>query len=97
MSWTLLLLLACPLMMLFCMKGMFTGNKDQKGKESHSRQGVQPETSGGDLQSLQIRMADLMEQNEELKKEVQSMKESRLANVVDLKEGQGKDRKEEIS
>lgn len=95
MDWSLLLLLACPLMMLLCMKGMFSGNKEKE--KAKGQQNVQSETSGEDLQTLQIRMADLMEQNEELKKEVQSMKESRSTNVLDLNEGQEKSRKAEIS
>jgi len=33
-----LLLLACPLMMLFCMKGMFSGNKEKETKGNPTQQ-----------------------------------------------------------
>jgi len=79
MNWSYLLLLACPLMMLFCMKGMFSGNKDKKGDAPQS--GV----SSQELRDLQIKMADLMEQNQKLTREVQAMKGSH-SNVVELNE-----------
>lgn len=93
MDWQLLLLLACPLMMLFCMKGMFTGKKEKKEKS----QDTLPQPSQQDLQSLQIKMADLMEQNEKLNAEVQSLKKPQASNVVDLKKGQEKKDHAEIS
>jgi hypothetical protein len=74
-----LLLLACPLMMLFCMKGMFTGNKDSKKESSSSN------VSQQEMQQMQIQMAELMEQNQKLKKEMQSDSSS---NVVELNKHQ---------
>ncbi|UOR12062.1 DUF2933 domain-containing protein [Halobacillus amylolyticus] len=104
MSWELLILLACPLMMLFCMRGMFSGNKDKggKGKETKSA-GIQPEVSQQDVQSLQIQMAELIAENQKLMqdmndmKEIQSSKESPSKNVVGIKEGQEKKTNTEVS
>ena len=80
MSWELLLLLACPLMMVFCMKGMFSGNKESKGDQ----------TQQSDLQSLQLKMADLMEQNNKLSQEMENLKnpKSEVSNVINLKKAQ---------
>lgn len=72
MNWELLLLLACPLMMLFCMKGMFTGEKD-KAKKSGEKQS---QVSQQDFQSLQIKIADLLEENQKLMKEIKDIKET---------------------
>ncbi|MCY9659489.1 DUF2933 domain-containing protein [Paenibacillus chondroitinus] len=74
MEWLKILpLLACPLMMIFCMKGMFTGHKHTDGKENTN--GL-ASVSAQELQSLQIKMADLIEQNHHLSKEVHSLKQS---------------------
>jgi translation elongation factor P/translation initiation factor 5A len=81
MDWSLLLLLACPLMMLFCMKGMFTGNKDSKTSSTQSN------ASQHEIQQMQIQMADLMEQNQKLMKEMQSVKGT-SSNVVELNDQQ---------
>jgi hypothetical protein len=78
MDWSLLLLLACPLMMLVCMKGMFTGNKDSKAF-------AQSNTSQHEIQQMQIQMADLMEQNQKLMKEMESVKGT-SPKVVELNE-----------
>lgn len=75
MSWEFLLLLACPLMMLFCMKGMFTGNKDKKGKEE-----VQLSEKDG-LQEIQLQMAELIEQNHKLTEEVNTLKGSNVTGT----------------
>jgi hypothetical protein len=100
MSWELLILLACPLMMLFCMKGM-GGNKEKNAKAKANAD--QPQVSPSEMQSLQIKMAEMMEQNHKLMQEMQSMKESQpmkkfesmkevqpmkeaTSNVVELKE-----------
>jgi len=55
------------------MKGMFSGHKhgDAKGKMEQSQ--VSPQ----DLQSLQTKMEELVEQNQYLLKEIKSMKESK--------------------
>jgi uncharacterized protein (DUF3084 family) len=93
MNWELLILLACPLMMLFCMKGMMGGNKEKDAKAKAD----QPQVSPSEMQSLQIKMAEMMEQNHKLMQEMQSMKESQSmkdgqpvkeasSNVVELKE-----------
>lgn len=75
MTWVqILLLLACPLMMVFCMKGMFSGNKNKKSDHQQD--------SSTELQSLQIQMADLIELNHNLTKEVQSLKEERSPVAV---------------
>jgi hypothetical protein len=80
MEWlSLLALLACPLMMIFCMKGLFSGNKDKKESSTQSN------VSQQEMQQLQIKMAELMEQNHKLMKEIESQKESR-SNVVELKD-----------
>ncbi len=65
MEWLLYLL--CPLMMLFCMKGMFTGGK----KDCHSKQ---VNTPSEDMKSLQMEVKKLQEQNMKL---VDEMKELR--------------------
>jgi regulator of replication initiation timing len=76
MEW--LLWLACPLMMLICMKGMFTGNKkDNAPQSNHVMQ--------QEMQQMQIKMGEMMEQNHKLMKELESMKPS-ASNVVELKE-----------
>lgn len=68
MDWSLLVLLACPLMMLFCMKGMFTGNKYSKNSSTQSN------VSQHELQQMQIKMGELMEQNNKLMKELETRK-----------------------
>ncbi|MFC4767001.1 DUF2933 domain-containing protein [Effusibacillus consociatus] len=73
MTWQTVLTLLCPLMMLFCMKGMFGGNKDSD--KSAKITSEQPQVSTEELQALQIKMAELMEQNHSLMKELQSLKE----------------------
>jgi hypothetical protein len=78
MDWSLLLLLACPLMMLFCMKGMFTGNKDSKTT-------AQSNVSQQEIQQLQIKMAEMMEQNQKLMREMES-KKAAPSNVVELEQ-----------
>lgn len=79
MEWlTLLLFAACPLMMLFCMKGMFFGNK----KESTKSHNVPDSTETNQMQSIQVKMAELIEQNHQLTKEVHSMKETKQLNEV---------------
>lgn len=90
MSWEFLLLLACPLMMLFCMKGMFGGDKNKDSKENSNSQ---LQTSQQDeLQSVQLKMADLMEQNHQMMEEIKSLKASKSkdSNVVQLEKDQGK-------
>lgn len=57
MEWLLYLL--CPLMMLFCMKGMFTGGK----KDCHSKQ---VNVQNSDMKSLQMEVENLREQNVKL-------------------------------
>lgn len=66
-------------MMLFCMKGMFTGNKESKGHQTQTQQ--------TDLQALQIKMADLIEQNHKLTQDLESLKNkpSQDSNVIQLK------------
>jgi hypothetical protein len=97
MEWlSILAFLACPLMMLFCMKGMFSGNKDKEVKN------VQPQVSPQDLQTMQIRMAEMMEQNHKLMKEIETIKTSTstqetASNVVELREEQTAKAKKGVS
>lgn len=75
---TLLVLLACPLMMLFCMRGMHGGKKGHahhhgKGGENLSAT-AEAEVSPQQWQTLQAQMAELREENRHLKQEVESMK-----------------------
>lgn len=89
MSWELLILLACPLMMLFCMKGMFSGNKNKDSKEKSNSQLQTSQQE--ELQSVQLKMADIMEKNHQLMEEVKSLKasESKESNVVQLEKSSG--------
>jgi hypothetical protein len=76
---SILALLACPIMMLLCMRGMFGGSKNKKADPSPSGASQQ------DMQSLQIQMADLIEQNHLLTREIQSVKAaSSLRNDIKL-------------
>lgn len=80
MDWLqLLAFLACPLMMLFCMKGMFSGSKDTKTGST------QNQVSQHEMQQLQIQMADLMEQNHKLIREMETLK-AKPSNVIELTE-----------
>lgn len=75
MQWlNLLPVLACSLMMLFCMKGMFGGHKHGKRDEN-----TKTDAYHQDVQSLQIKMADLMEQNHRLSTELDVLKQSNLS------------------
>lgn len=75
--------LACPLMMIFCMKGMFSGGKDSKTNNA------QFNITQQELQNLQLKMADLIEENQKLAREVQAMKGS-SSNMVELNEEKSK-------
>jgi hypothetical protein len=90
MSWTLLLLLACPLIMLFCMKGMFGGTKNKDTEEPSSSQ-LQA-SSQEEKESVPLKMADVMEENHQLREEVKSLKgsESKHANTGRLENNQDK-------
>lgn len=107
MNWEFLLLLACPLMMLFCMKGMFSGKKD----DVKATGGIQMNTSTQEMQALQLKMTEMMEQNQMLMNEVKELrvqkenpmpvlqnKEQDQANVVNInkKNSEGKKTKEII-
>lgn len=65
MQWLLSLL--CPLMMLFCMKGMFTGGK----KDCHTKQS---NNTSDDMKFLQMQVQQLQEQNRKLADEVSLLK-----------------------
>ena len=81
MDWNVLLSLICPIMMIFCLKGMF-------GKHSHCAKDTseQPQVSSQDLQSMNAKITELIEQNAYLLKEVQSMKETR--SILKTKDAQ---------
>ncbi|RBP05329.1 DUF2933 domain-containing protein [Rossellomorea aquimaris] len=66
MEWLIYLL--CPLMMLFCLKGMFSGGKNCDNKKS----------SQVDFNSLQTEVKQLQEQNRILMNEVKSFSEKNL-------------------
>lgn len=70
MNWEFLLLLACPLMMVVCMKGMFIGDKSKEEKKN-----IPPFKEDG-LRAIQIQMAELVEQNHKLTEEVNSLKKA---------------------
>jgi hypothetical protein len=78
MSWTLLLLLACPVIMLFCMKGMIGGNKNKSAEEHNSNhfQG----SSQGEGEAVPLRMADVIEENHQLREELKFLKASEFKN-----------------
>ncbi|WP_336788284.1 DUF2933 domain-containing protein [Paenibacillus sp. MMO-177] len=71
MQWlSILAVFACPLMMLFCMKGMFSGHKHSSAKKDCHN------SSNQNVQSLQLKMAELMEQNHKLTKEIENLKQA---------------------
>lgn len=72
MDWSILLSLLCPIMMLFCMKGMLGGHNHHDVKNGMG----QPQVSPEEMQSLHSKMAELVEQNSYLVKEVQTLKET---------------------
>lgn len=71
MDWNILLSLLCPLMMLFCMKGMFNGHKHGETNRTE-----QSQVSAEEFQLLQTKMNELTEQNAHLLQEIQSLKQS---------------------
>ncbi|MCM3443355.1 MULTISPECIES: DUF2933 domain-containing protein [Metabacillus] len=77
MEWLLYLL--CPLMMLFCMKGMFTGSK----KDCHSKQ---VNNSTDDMKSLQMQVQNLQEQNMKLMDEMKSFKQANIISISNNKD-----------
>lgn len=69
MQWlSLVAVLACPIMMIFFMRGMMGGHKHNSGGKSS--QGYNPE----EFQKLQAQVQELTEQNEALRKQIQSEK-----------------------
>lgn len=74
MEWLLYIL--CPLMMLFCMKGMFSGGK----KDCNSKK---TSNSSDYMKSLQMQMQNLQEQNMKLMNEMKSLK-SNESNVISI-------------
>lgn len=67
MNWSFLLLLACPLMMVFCMGSLFRFGKK---KPSHA-DSISVPAMGDDLKAMQLHMADLMMENHRLKESLQ--------------------------
>ncbi|CAM3686799.1 hypothetical protein GCM10009865_43480 [Aeromicrobium ponti] len=61
-----LLYLLCPLMMLFCMKGMFSGGKKDCTKKTSN--------SSDDIKSLHMQVQILQEQNTKLMEDMKSLK-----------------------
>lgn len=76
-----LILLACPLMMLFCMKGMFSGS----GKKDCNTKNAQSTDTSTDVASLQKQMNMITEQNKLLLEEINELKDKRnYEKVVQL-------------
>jgi cytochrome c-type biogenesis protein CcmH/NrfG len=74
MTWLQIVsLLACPVMMLFCMRGMLSKNSCKNMK--HGNQGASSEQ----FQQLQQKVAELSEQNHHLMKELRSMKNTEVS------------------
>ncbi|WP_336788509.1 hypothetical protein [Paenibacillus sp. MMO-177] len=73
---SILSILVCPLMMLFCMRGMLFGHNNAKGKKEGKTSCHAGDTKDRDYQKLQIQMAELIEQNQHLSNEIQSLKQS---------------------
>ena len=68
MEWlSLLLLLLCPLMMIFCMKGHLGGHKHSHGNDSH--QNHDSHLSNGVLSKVK----NLELENEKLRKEINEL------------------------
>lgn len=82
MNWELLLLLACPLMMLFCMKGMFSGGKEKHTSSNNVTQSSNQGSQSSEIQEIQIKMAELMEQNHELMSEMIEMKKAQGEGLI---------------
>ncbi|MGY4111446.1 DUF2933 domain-containing protein [Aeribacillus pallidus] len=75
MEWLIYLL--CPLMMLFCMKGMFTRGK----KDCHTTQST---NQLNELKSLKMQVKNLQEQNMKLMEEIELLKQTDDSNVIIL-------------
>ncbi|TCP28891.1 DUF2933 family protein [Scopulibacillus darangshiensis] len=100
MEWTLLLLFVCPLMMMVCMKVMLSKHKNNKDKGDPAQSEVQNQQFQPDLQALHIRIADLTEQNENLREELEIFKSDQSKSSIISMEGdknKGADSKVEIS
>ncbi|GED34521.1 DUF2933 domain-containing protein [Brevibacillus centrosporus] len=70
MTWLqIVALLACPLMMLFCMRGMFAKRSCHSSK-THGKQGFDPE----DIQQLKQKIEKLSDENRILMNEIKSIK-----------------------
>lgn len=88
MNWLTLLYLACPLMMIFCMAPMFRKGKNNQSNGQGKTNGYGPQSvpsqSPEDIQALQLRIADLMEENHSLKQQIQSaeLKEKGAPNIL---------------
>lgn len=86
MEWLLLLL--CPLMMIFCMRGH--GGKHQNHNHSHSHSHGSHAVSQDNLSSMdQYKMNELLgkvdlltEQNIQLKEELEALKSEKNKNIV---------------
>lgn len=80
MNWSLLLLLACPLMMVFCMGSLFRPGKKQQ--PDHAAVPVANAATADDLKALQLQMADLMVENHQLQAEIEEMRSPRGPQLV---------------
>lgn len=87
MEWLpFLLLLLCPLMMIFCMRGHGHGDKGHNHNHSHESHSVDAHK----MHSMdQYKMNELMgkvdlltEQNSQLKEELQALKSEKENNIV---------------
>ena len=75
MNWSLLLLLACPLTMVFCMGSLFRFGKKQQPDRAAAP--VAHAMAAHDLKTLQMQVADLMVENHQLKADLQELRSSR--------------------
>lgn len=78
--------LACPAMMIFCMAPMFKRNKNGQGQGQQNTPNAQPAVSNSpdEMQALQLRIADLMEENHKLKNQSQdSVNQGNVLHVVE--------------
>lgn len=85
MNWSFLLFLACPLMMIFCMAPMFRRGKNDQSKGQGEMNVPGPQSvSTEQIQALQLRVADLMEENHSLKQQIQgsNLTENDTSNIL---------------
>lgn len=77
MEWlSYLLVLLCPLMMIFCMKGM-TGHKHSRSVHQDAKE-IAYLKDEQEMHELQQRLEYLIEQNEDLKSEIRHLRTDKI-------------------